>query len=98
MWMRYFRWLCGGGGLGATTGGLSALCALAFWSRWMARPMTEAEAGDFEFLALGVTLIATGVGALIGAAYGLILVWLRASDRVRRDSGGVDLDHVRECS
>jgi ribose/xylose/arabinose/galactoside ABC-type transport system permease subunit len=60
--------------------------------------MTEAEAGDFEFLALGVTLIATGTGALIGAAYGLILVWLRESDRVRRDSGGVDLDHVRECS
>jgi hypothetical protein len=58
--------------------------------------MTEAEAGDFEFLALGVTLIATGTGALIGAAYGLILVWLREFDRVRRDRGGVDLDHARE--
>jgi hypothetical protein len=42
----------------------------------MARPMTEAEAGDFEFLALGVTLIATGVGALLGAVSGLVLVWL----------------------
>jgi hypothetical protein len=78
--MRYLSWFCAGGVLGATTGGLAAFCALAIWSEWMAGPMTEAEASDFEFLVVGVTAIATGVGAFIGAVFSLVWVW-RASAR-----------------
>jgi len=80
--MQYVSWFCAGGGLGAITGGLAAFGALALWSRWMARPMTEAEAGDFEFLVVGVTAIATGVGAFLGAVFSLVWVW-RASARSR---------------
>jgi hypothetical protein len=58
------------------TDGFATLLGLAVWARWLGRPMSEAEASDFEFLVVGVTTVATGIGAFLGAVFGLVLVWL----------------------
>jgi hypothetical protein len=74
-WWTYLGSAAVGGGAGAILAGLATLGGLVVWIRTFP-PVSPAEGENFEFLACGVIMFSTGIGAILGLVGGVLMAWL----------------------